>query len=374
MRAAAAGVWDNGGVRSYYFLNYPMPPIPYALARPFLFGLDPETAHELTLQALTRTQGTPLSWAYRAGMVDDPVQLAGLRFPNRVGLAAGLDKNARCIDALGSMGFGFVEVGTVTPLAQSGNPKPRLFRLPQAKALINRLGFNNDGLDAFLANVRKASFRSKGRILGLNIGKNATTPINKASDDYLRCLDGVYPHADYVTVNISSPNTRNLRELQGDAALDALLGALQARRSILRQQHGRDVPLFVKVAPDLEQAQVNAIADALRRHRMDGVVATNTTIDRQAVKGLPHAQETGGLSGSPVFERSNQVIRQLRLALGKDFPIIGVGGVLSAQDAVDKISAGADVVQIYTGLIYQGPALVQQAAKAIRRHCKPPSS
>ncbi len=348
--------------------------IPYALARPFLFGLDAETAHELTLQALARTQGTPLSWAYCAGMVDDPVQLAGLRFPNRVGLAAGLDKNARCIDALGSMGFGFVEVGTVTPLAQSGNPKPRMFRLPQAKALINRLGFNNDGLDVFLANVQKASFRSKGRILGLNIGKNATTPIDKASDDYLRCLDGVYPHADYVTVNISSPNTRNLRELQSDAALDALLGALQARRTILRQRHGRDVPLFIKVAPDLETAQVDAIAVALQRHGMDGVVATNTTIDRQSVHGLPHAQEAGGLSGAPVFEPSNQVIRRLRSVLGIGFPIIGVGGILSAQDAVDKIAAGADVVQIYTGLIYQGPALVQRAANAIRRHYQSASS
>lgn len=342
--------------------------IPYALARPLLFGLDAETAHELTLQALARTQGTPLAWAYCADMVEDPVQLAGLRFPNRVGLAAGLDKNARCIDALGSMGFGFVEVGTVTPLAQSGNPKPRMFRLPKAKALINRLGFNNEGLDAFLANVQHASFRSKGRILGLNIGKNAATPMAKAADDYLRCLEGVYPHADYVTVNISSPNTRNLRELQSDAALDALLGALQARRAILRKRHGRNVPLFVKVAPDLEQGQVQAIAHALQRQGMDGVVATNTTIDRQGVNGMPHAGETGGLSGAPLFERSNQVIRDLRAALGKDFPIIGVGGILSAQDAVDKIAAGADVVQIYTGLIYQGPALVQQAANAIRRH------
>ncbi len=348
--------------------------IPYALARPLLFGLDAETAHEVTLKALAHTHGTPLAWAYRASLVDDPVQLAGLRFPNRVGLAAGLDKNARCIDALGSMGFGFVEVGTVTPLAQSGNPKPRMFRLPQAKALVNRLGFNNDGLDAFVANVQKATFRSKGRILGLNIGKNATTPIDKASDDYLRCLEGVYPHADYVTVNISSPNTRNLRELQSDAALESLLGSLQARRSILRQRHGRDVPLFVKLAPDLEKAQVDAIADALQRHGMDGVVATNTTIDRQAVHGLPHAQEAGGLSGAPVFEPSNQVIRQLRTALGKDFPIIGVGGILSAQDAVDKIAAGADVVQIYTGLIYQGPALVQQAANAIRRLSRQPRS
>ncbi len=344
-----------------------MPMIPYALARPFLFGLDPEVAHELTLLALARTQGTPLSWTYCAGMVDDPVQLAGLRFPNRVGLAAGLDKNARCIDALGSMGFGFVEVGTVTPKAQGGNPKPRMFRLPQAQALINRLGFNNDGLDLFLANVQQSSFRAKGRILGLNIGKNATTPIDDAARDYLTCLDGAYPHADYVTVNISSPNTRNLRALQGDAALDALLGALQSRREQLRQRHGRHVPLFVKVAPDLDQNQVDRIAQSLHRHAMDGVVATNTTVERSAVEGLAHAQEAGGLSGAPLFEASNRVIRQLRAALGKDFPIIGVGGILQARDAVEKIAAGADVVQIYTGLIYKGPALVQQAAEAIRR-------
>lgn len=345
-----------------------MPPIPYALARPFLFRLDPEAAHELTLQALARTQRTPLGWAYCAGMVEDPVQLAGLRFPNRVGLAAGLDKNARCIDALGSMGFGFVEVGTVTPLAQPGNPKPRMFRLPQAQALINRLGFNNDGLDAFLANVRQSSFRAKGRILGLNIGKNASTPIAQAAQDYLTCLDGVYPHADYVAVNISSPNTRNLRELQSDDALDALLSALQARREQLRQRHGRDVPLFVKVAPDLDESQVAGIARALRAHAMDGVIATNTTIERSAVAHLPNAQEIGGLSGAPVFEPSNRVVRMLRSALGADFPIIGVGGILSAQDAVGKIAAGADLVQIYTGLIYKGPALVPQAAAAIRRH------
>ncbi|MEP6968909.1 MAG: quinone-dependent dihydroorotate dehydrogenase, partial [Betaproteobacteria bacterium] len=260
-----------------------MPLIPYALARPFLFGLDAENAHELTLDALARTQRTPLAWAYCAGLVDDPVTLAGLRFPNRVGLAAGLDKNARCIDALGCMGFGFVEVGTVTPKPQPGNPKPRMFRLPQAQALINRLGFNNDGLETFLAHVGQAAFRRKGRILGLNIGKNASTAIENAAQDYLICLDGVYPHADYVTVNISSPNTRNLRELQSDAALDGLLGSLQHRRLQLRDKHGRNVPLFVKLAPDLDATQVQAIAQALMRHGMDGVVATNTTIDRSAV-------------------------------------------------------------------------------------------
>jgi len=340
--------------------------LPYALARPFLFGLDPETAHELTMHSLARLQGTPLEWAYCNGLVDDPIELAGLKFPNRVGLAAGLDKNARCIDGLGAMGFGFVEVGTVTPKGQPGNPKPRMFRLPAANALINRLGFNNDGLDAFLANVQRANFRKKGRILGLNIGKNAATPIENATSDYLTCLDGVYPHADYVTVNISSPNTKNLRALQSDEALDALLGAVAQRREALAQQHQRRVPVFVKIAPDLDETQVEVIAATLKRHRMDGVVATNTTISRDAVKGLPNAEETGGLSGTPVFEASNRVIAQLRAALGKGFPIIGVGGILSGADAVAKIKAGADVVQIYTGLIYKGPDLVREAALAIK--------
>ena len=341
--------------------------LPYALARPFLFGLDAEAAHELTMHTLAKAQGTPLAWAYCSGMVDDPITLAGLRFPNRVGLAAGLDKNARCIDGLGAMGFGFIEVGTVTPKGQPGNPKPRMFRLPEANALINRLGFNNDGLDAFIANVQKSSFRRKGRILGLNIGKNAATPIERATDDYLACLSGVYPHADYVTVNISSPNTQNLRALQGDAALDALLGAMAERRAELAKAHGRHVPVFVKIAPDLDQAQVRVIAATLLRHAMDGVVATNTTLARDAVQGLRHAGETGGLSGAPVLAASNRVIAQLRAALGPGFPIIGVGGILSADDAVSKIEAGADVVQIYTGLIYKGPDLVRQAAQALRR-------
>ena len=344
--------------------------IPYALTRPFLFGMDAEAAHELTMDMLARGQRTPLQWAWCNATVDDPVELAGLTFPNRVGLAAGLDKNARCIDALGAMGFGFVEVGTVTPKAQPGNPKPRMFRLPEARALINRLGFNNEGLDAFLANVQKARFRSQPRkhplLLGLNIGKNATTPIEDATRDYLTCLEGVYPHADYVTVNISSPNTQNLRALQSDAALDGLLETIASRREALASQHGRRVPVFVKIAPDLDEAQVAVIAAALQRHGMDGVIATNTTISRAAVQGLRHAEETGGLSGAPVLAASNQVIRQLRAALGSRYPIIGVGGILSAEDAVSKIRAGADVVQIYTGLIYEGPALVAQAARAIK--------
>ena len=340
--------------------------LPYPLARPFLFGLDPEIAHDLTLGAIARLQNTPAQGLWQQSRVADPVVLAGLTFPNRVGLAAGLDKNGHCIDGLGAMGFGFIEVGTVTPKAQPGNPKPRMFRLPQADALINRLGFNNDGLAAFIANVKRArTFRQRGGILGLNIGKNAATPIERAVDDYLACLDGVYPHADYVTVNISSPNTKNLRELQSDAALDALLAALQARRLELAARHGRSVPMFVKIAPDLDEAQVALIARTLTHNRIDGVIATNTTIARDAVKGLPHADEAGGLSGRPVFTASNRVISQLRAALGKRYPIIGVGGVMSGADAAAKIAAGADVVQVYTGFIYKGPALVTEAAQAL---------
>lgn len=345
--------------------------IPYALTRPFLFGMDAEAAHELTMDMLARGQRTPLQWAWCNTRVDDPIELAGLTFPNRVGMAAGLDKNARVIDALGAMGFGFVEVGTVTPKAQPGNPKPRMFRLPEKRALINRLGFNNEGLDAFLRNVQQSRFREqKGRgprmLLGLNIGKNASTPIENATSDYLACLDGVYPHADYVTVNISSPNTQNLRALQSDEALDGLLGAIAERREVLAKQSGKRTPIFVKIAPDLTEEQVSVIAATLQRHGMDGVIATNTTIGRDAVKGLRHAEETGGLSGAPVLEASNNVIRQLRAELGGQFPIIGVGGVMSAEDAVSKIRAGADVVQIYTGLIYEGPALVTRAAQAIK--------
>ena len=347
--------------------NATMSLLPYALARPFLFGLDPERAHDLTMDSLARLQNTPLQCLWSQPRVADPVELAGLSFPNRIGLAAGLDKNGRCIDGLGAMGFGFIEVGTVTPKAQPGNPKPRMFRLPEANALINRLGFNNGGLAAFIANVERAHFRRGGGILGLNIGKNAATPIARAVDDYLICLDGVYPHADYVTLNISSPNTKNLRALQADDALDALLGAVQARRTHLAAQHGRRVPVFLKIAPDLDDPQIGAIAATLQRHRIDGVIATNTTIARDAVKALRHGDETGGLSGAPVFEASNRVIAQLRAALGPDFPIIGVGGVMSAADAQAKVAAGANLVQIYTGFIYGGPPLIAAAARALAR-------
>ena len=342
-----------------------------------MFRLDPEVAHDLTIAALAASQGNLLAAAYRTARIEDPLMLAGLKFPNRVGMAAGLDKNARCIDGLGAMGFGFVEVGTVTPLPQDGNPKPRMFRLPKARALINRLGFNNHGLNAFVRNVQRSALRHAEHpsvLLGLNIGKNAATPIESATDDYLRCLDGVYPHADYITVNISSPNTKNLRSLQSDAALDALLGAIAERRELLAQRHGTRRPIFLKIAPDLDAEQIAVIAATLKRYGTDGsgqvnnawgVIATNTTLSREAVKGLPHAEETGGLSGAPVLQMSNQVITQLRMALGRQFPIIGVGGILSAEDAVSKIQAGADAVQIYTGLIYRGPALVKEAAQAL---------
>jgi len=352
--------------------------VPYGLARRVLFAMDPEVAHDLTMAGLAATQGNPLKMAYCAGRVDDPIELAGLRFPNRVGMAAGLDKNARCIDGLGAMGFGFVEVGTVTPKGQPGNPKPRMFRLPEANALINRLGFNNDGLDAFVANVQRSALRrdkNPALLLGLNIGKNAATPIENATADYLTCVDGVYPHADYITVNISSPNTKNLRALQNDEALDALLGAIAERRETLAREHGKRKPIFVKIAPDLDATQVAVIAATLKRYGTSatgqanndwGVVATNTTLSRDAVKGMAHAEETGGLSGAPVLALSNAVITQLRAALGKGFPIIGVGGVMSGEDAVSKIKAGADVVQIYTGLIYKGPELVREVALAIR--------
>lgn len=349
----------------------------YRFLRPALFCMDPEAAHDLIIDTLARTQNSPLGMLYQQSRVEDPVTVAGLRFANRIGMAAGLDKNARCIDALASLGFGFVEVGTVTPLGQAGNLKPRIFRLPQKEALINRLGFNNDGLQAFLSNVKKARCvgQTDGIKLGLNIGKNAATPIERAVDDYLIGLEGVYPHADYITVNISSPNTKNLRSLQSDEALDGLLSALADKRHELAAASGRRVPIFVKIAPDLDAAQIDLIASTLKRRCQQagqddgawGVIATNTTLDRDAVQGLPHAQEAGGLSGAPVLEKSNAVIRQLRQALGAQFPIIGVGGVMSGADAASKISAGADLVQIYTGLIYKGPALVKEAALAMRQ-------
>jgi dihydroorotate dehydrogenase len=337
-------------------------PLPYALIRPLLFRLDPEVAHKLSLRALRTVHQCGLSLLMAQPRVIDPVRLMGLEFPNRVGLAAGLDKDGEVIDALAALGFGFVEVGTVTPLAQGGNPRPRMFRLSRARALINRMGFNNHGLDAFLRNVR----RSRREVpLGLNIGKNAATPIDAAAQDYLACLRAVHAHADYVTVNVSSPNTAGLRKLQGDDALESLLRALADEREALAQQQGRRVPMLLKVAPDLEPAQVHALADALARHGMDGVIATNTTVSRRGVEGMAHADQAGGLSGAPLREMSNHVISLLRERMGPSFPIIGVGGVMSGQDALEKRRCGADLVQIYTGLIYQGPRLVHECAQAL---------
>jgi dihydroorotate dehydrogenase len=284
-----------------------------------------------------------------------------------VGLAAGLDKNGDCINGLAALGFGFIEIGTITPRPQPGNPRPRLFRLPEAKAIINRMGFNNHGVDALVANVERANFKG---VLGINIGKNADTPIEKAADDYLICLRKVYAHASYVTVNISSPNTKNLRQLQGGDELDALLTQLKSEQEKLAQQHGKHVPLALKIAPDLDGDQIKQIASLLIKHRIDGVIATNTTLSREGVEGLVHGNETGGLSGAPVKEKSTAVIRALSAELGGALPIIGVGGITSGADALEKMQAGASLVQIYSGLIYRGQSLVTEAAEAIRKGIK----
>ncbi|AOB30185.1 dihydroorotate dehydrogenase [Bordetella sp. H567] len=336
----------------------------YPLARRALFAMDAETAHEVTLKSLQRAYECGLTRSLMHAAPLAPITLMGLRVPNAVGLAAGLDKNGAYIDALGNLGFGFVEVGTVTPRPQPGNPKPRLFRLPSANALINRLGFNNLGLDAFIANVKRSQWRAQGGILGLNIGKNADTPIAQAADDYLLGLRGVFPHADYVTVNISSPNTQNLRSLQGGDELSDLLGRLREARKALADTHGRDVPLAVKIAPDLTPEQVDGIADILPRYGVDGVIASNTTLSRAAVAGLPHAEEAGGLSGPPVHELCLAVIARLKQRLGSSLSIIGVGGIHSGRQAAEKMAAGADAVQLYTGLIYRGPALVRECVDA----------
>ncbi|MFT0534194.1 quinone-dependent dihydroorotate dehydrogenase [Castellaniella hirudinis] len=338
----------------------------YPLARRALFSMDAEQAHDWTLKALQHNHHCRVTRLLTSSHQPTlPVTLMGLPLRNPVGLAAGLDKNGAYIDALAALGFGFIEVGTVTPRAQPGNPKPRMFRLPRARCLINRMGFNNDGLDAFVANVQRSQWRRQGGILGLNIGKNAATPIEHAVDDYLRCLDGVYPHADYITVNISSPNTKNLRSLQSHDALDALLAALQARRLALADQHGKRIPLAVKIAPDLSPDEIDAVADLIPRHGIDGIIATNTTLSRDAVRGLPYDDEAGGLSGPPVHALSLAVIQRLRRRLGRDTAIIGVGGIESGSQALEKIQAGADAVQLYTGLIYQGPGLIRDCVRAL---------
>ena len=339
----------------------------YALTRPLLFSLDPESAHDVTLSTLSTCARLGLTqWLPKP--VANPKTVMGLRFPNPVGLAAGLDKDGACIDGLAALGFGFIEIGTVTPRAQPGNPKPRMFRLADAHALINRMGFNNGGVDTFVRNVQASRFyQDKQGVLGLNIGKNADTPIEKATDDYLLCLEKVYPYADYVTVNISSPNTKNLRQLQQASELGALLSALKNSQRALADRYGRYVPIALKIAPDLDTEQVKSIADALLQHQMDAVIATNTTITRDAVQGLVHADEAGGLSGAPVLLLSNRVISALRAALDDTIPIIGVGGILSGEDARAKIDAGASLVQLYTGLIYRGPALVHECAQALKQ-------
>ena len=333
----------------------------YALARPLLFALDPERAHELTLGLADAPLRFRLLRVPRAPGA--PVRAMGLDFPNAVGLAAGLDKNAEYVDALAQLGFGFLEVGTVTPRPQPGNPRPRLFRLPRAQALINRMGFNNVGLDAFLGNLARASWRG---VLGINIGKNADTPIERAAEDYALCLERVYARAGYVTINISSPNTQGLRSLQGGNALDALLARLAALRERLAERHGRRVPLALKVAPELDAAQVQGVADAVRRHRIDGVIATNTSLARDGVEGLPHAAEAGGLSGAPIRARATATLSALASALGGEAALIGVGGILRGADAAEKLAAGASLVQLYTGLVYRGPALVAECVTSAR--------
>lgn len=339
----------------------------YPLLRNFFFALDPETAHGLGLSGVDLLKTVGASCLLSGEVPTDPVEVMGLTFPNPVGLAAGLDKNGEHIDALAALGFGSIEIGTVTPRAQPGNPKPRLFRVPERQAIINRMGFNNDGVDRLLANVSTSRFARSGGILGINIGKNFDTPIDRAADDYLICLDRVYQAASYVTVNISSPNTRNLRELQQDAALAALLGSLKTTQARLTDRHGRYVPLALKIAPDLDELQIQAIADLLRRHHMDAVIATNTTLSRAGVEGRANSEEAGGLSGAPLLAMSNAVVRQLAARLAGEVPIIGVGGIMSGADAAAKVAAGACLVQFYTGFIYRGPALVGEAVAAIAR-------
>lgn len=339
----------------------------YALARPILFSLDAEVAHNLTLPALQRAAQLGLG-KLMSRPASDPRQVMGITFPNPVGLAAGLDKDGSYIDGLAALGFGSIEIGTVTPRPQPGNPKPRMFRLPQAQALINRMGFNNGGVESFLVNVQRSQFyQNRSGVLGLNIGKNADTPIEKAAEDYLYCLAKVYPYASYVTVNISSPNTKNLRQLQGANELDDLLSQLKNAQRRLTDEHKRYVPLALKIAPDMDSEQIKLIAANLLRHEIDAVIATNTTLSREAVKDLPFASEAGGLSGAPVLELSNQVIRALKAELGGHIPIIGVGGIMSGANARAKMDAGAELVQIYSGLIYQGPSLIKDCAAALRR-------
>jgi dihydroorotate dehydrogenase len=336
----------------------------YDILRPLLFRLDPEKAHHLTLYALGVAQRSNLMRWVATPPEDLPVEVFGISFPNPVGLAAGLDKNAEHLDALDALGFGFIEVGTVTPLPQPGNDKPRMFRLPEYDAIINRLGFNNGGVDALVHNVLKSSYHG---VLGINIGKNKDTPNDKAVNDYLTCLHKVYEHASYITVNISSPNTQGLRDLQEEATLYKFISLLRAAQERLGSQAGRRKPMLLKIAPDLSEAELDAIADVLTRTGIDGVICSNTTIDHASVADDPHGNETGGLSGKPLFERSTAVLAGMHKRLAGRIPLIGVGGILDGSDAAEKLDAGASLVQIYSGLIYRGPHLVTECVNEIRR-------
>jgi dihydroorotate dehydrogenase len=335
----------------------------YQLARYFLFKLDPEVAHELSIKQLSLLGGTPLDIFFRQQLPSRPVVVMGLRFDNPVGLAAGLDKDGDAIDAFGAMGFGFIEVGTVTPRPQPGNDKPRLFRVIPAEGIINRMGFNNKGVDHLIEKVKKSNYKG---ILGINIGKNKDTPLENGKDDYLICMDKVYAYADYIAVNISSPNTPGLRQLQYGVALDELLAALKQRQLELAQLHGKYVPLTVKIAPDLSAAELEQVAQSLMKNKIDGVIATNTTLDREMIFDMPHAAEAGGLSGRPLQAKSTALIRELAGHLKGSIPIIGVGGIDSALAAREKIAAGASLVQIYSGFIYKGPPLIRDIVENIK--------
>jgi len=337
----------------------------YPLLRPWLFSLDPEQAHDVTLSNLDRAQRWGLLRHFIQQPASDPRSICGITFPNPVGLAAGLDKDGKHIEALGALGFGFLEIGTVTPKPQPGNPKPRMFRLPAAQGLINRMGFNNDGVDACVKRVRSSAYWQNGGIVGLNIGKNASTPIENAASDYVSAMKAVYEVASYITVNISSPNTQNLRALQGEEMLRSLLSSLHSAREALCDQHGIRKPLFLKIAPDLDENDVKLIADLLMEFGIDAVIATNTTISRDAVQELEFGEEAGGLSGAPVRHVSTQVIKNLNTHLGDALPIIGVGGILSGKDAQEKIAAGSSLIQVYSGLIYRGPKLISECAAAL---------
>lgn len=334
----------------------------YSLLKPLLFQFDAEDAHDLTLKSLKYAEKSGLLKLYPKAPLCQPRQVMGITFPNAVGLAAGLDKNGAVIDGMAALGFGFVEIGTVTPRPQPGNAKPRLFRVPEAQGIVNRFGFNNLGVDNLIENVKGADYKG---ILGINIGKNFDTPNENAVDDYLICMQKVYAYASYITVNISSPNTKNLRALQEKAALSDLLATLKQEQLKLAQTYGRYVPIALKIAPDLEHEQVNEIADLLIVHKIDAVIATNTTLARDMVQGLPNANEAGGLSGAPVKEKSTLVIQQLSQRLQGIVPIIGVGGILTGADAVEKIAAGASLVQVYSGLIYKGPKLVHDICRSL---------